>query len=212
MNRAVALVPVKPPAASKSRLAPVLSDADRMALSIRLLEHVLAALQGANSVDTCWVLGGDEHVAALAARRNARWLPELGRDLNDTLAHALMRLPAEVTAALILPMDLPFLTGQSVNALVARLAEDQADVVIAPDRWKRGTNALLLTRSLDPPQDRPFVLRPAFGPNSLIRHQEAARSQGLRVALHHAKELAFDIDTPADLAGSGLFVRVQENT
>lgn len=192
MNHTVALVPVKPLAASKSRLAPVLSDAERRALSVQLLEKVLTAVQAAHTVDACWVIGGDAVIKTLAARYDARWLPELGVGLNDTLTQALEQLPADVSRALILPMDLPFLNSQAVDALIAQLAEDQADVVIAPDRWKQGTNALLLTR--------PFLLHPAFGLNSLTRHRQAAEAQNLRVVLHETRELAFDIDTPADLS------------
>lgn len=196
MNRTAAIVPVKSFDLSKSRLAPVLSDEERQALSVRLLERVLSALQTAHSVDVCWVVGGDDAVEALATQHDARWSPELGAGLNDTLARALERLPQDVTAALILPMDLPFLTGQAVDALVKRLSAEPADVVIAPDRWARGTNGLLLTR--------PFALRPAFGPHSFDRHRERAGEQGLRVVLHHAPEFAFDVDTPADLADADL--------
>lgn len=203
MSHTFALVPVKPLAASKSRLAAALSDKERAVLSAELLEHVLGALQAARCVDAGWVIGGDAFIAALAPQHDARWLPELGADLNDTLAQALERLPDDATQALILPMDLPFLTSQTVDDLVAQITENQADVVIAPDRWQQGTNALLLAR--------PFTLRPAFGPGSRHRHQQAAESQGLRVVLYHARELAFDIDTPADLVESGLLTITAED-
>lgn len=210
MNCIIALVPVKPLDTSKSRLAPALSDDERKTLSIQLLKRVLTALQEAGPVDDCWVIGGDDVIQRLAEGYDACWLPELGSGLNDTLARALEQLPEDVTHALILPMDLPFLTGRAVSDLTRQATEGQADVVIAPDRWAQGSNALLLSRSPGLAQGAPFGLRPAFGEGSLHRHRQMAESQGLRVVTYQAHELSFDIDTPTDLSESGFLMTVQE--
>lgn len=73
-------------------------------------------------------------------------------------------------------------------------------VALAPDRAERGTNALLA---------RPPALAPlAFGVGSFTRHQALAQRAGVEPLIFHAPGLAFDVDTPPDLAelrASGLW-------
>ena len=196
MSCIAAIVPVKPLQRSKSRLSQVLTADAREALAAQLLQGVLRAVGDAHRIDTCWVIGGDTQIKRIVAQHRAHWKPELGENLNHTLDVALNRLTAEVTAALILPMDLPFLTGEAIDEVVSKLTESTTDVVIVPDRWGSGTNALL--------QVRPFALQPAFGRKSLSRHLNMAASQGLGVRVCRECAFAFDLDTPADLAASGL--------
>ncbi|HKV70030.1 MAG TPA: hypothetical protein VJN62_02225, partial [Gemmatimonadales bacterium] len=63
---------------------------------------------------------------------------------------------------------------------------------LAPSRDESGTNALLL-----PPG---VVIHPAYGLGSRRAHRSIARRLGLRVVEVHRPGLAFDLDTPADLA------------
>lgn len=196
MSRIAAIVPAKPLARAKTRLGHTLSDTERADVAVQLLVHVLDALHAAHGIDSVWVVGGDEQVRALAARHGAQYIEEPGRDLNESLALALERLPSEVTHALLLPMDLPFLSGEALDLLIDDASQDGTDVLIAPDRWGHGTNALLVVR--------PFRLQPAFGVESLARHLAAAASEGLAVAVFYSRDLAFDIDTPADLAEAGI--------
>lgn len=192
MSHVFALIPVRSLRHGKTRLAGRLSDAERLALSSQLLSATLAALQASSVVAATWVISGDAEARGLAASYGAAVLPELGVDLNDTLSQVLARLPEHVTHALILPLDLPWLAAERVDALVTHAVETGADVVIAPDRWEGGTNALVLRR--------PFRLQPAFGPASLARHVAQARALGLRELVYRDPALAFDLDTPADLA------------
>ncbi|MFN8483550.1 MAG: 2-phospho-L-lactate guanylyltransferase [Anaerolineae bacterium] len=196
MSRIAAIVPAKPLARAKTRLGDTLSDAERADVAARLLERVLTALSAAHGIDSVWVVGGDEAVRELAARHSAQYVEEPGHDLNESLALALERLPSEVTHALLLPMDLPFLSSEALDLLIDDASQDGTDVLIAPDRWGHGTNALLVVR--------PFRLQPAFGVESLARHLAAAASEGLAVAVFYSRDLAFDIDTSADLAEAGI--------
>jgi 2-phospho-L-lactate guanylyltransferase len=91
---------------------------------------------------------------------------------------------------LALPTDLPMLSSDSLREmLMAR--EAGAQVVIAPDRHGLGTNALLTPL---PP------LRFSFGPASRHAHERAAAARGWRSALLVRPGLAWDVDTPDDLA------------
>ncbi len=63
--------------------------------------------------------------------------------------------------------------------------------VIAPDRRREGTNALLLRP--------PGALAYHFGPDSFARHCQEARQRGLRLEVCERPGLALDIDLPEDL-------------
>jgi len=64
-------------------------------------------------------------------------------------------------------------------------------VVIAPDRRRSGTNALLCTP--------PAIIPPCFGADSFQRHLAAARSQSVDVRIVESHALALDIDELEDL-------------
>ncbi|MDE3194365.1 MAG: hypothetical protein KGN00_11830, partial [Chloroflexota bacterium] len=89
----------------------------------------------------------------------------------------------------LLPADLAALRADDVAALLE--AAEEADVVIAPDRRARGTNALVLRP--------PDALEPLFGPDSFAAHREAASRAGLRVRVVERAGLALDLDEADDL-------------
>ena len=61
----IAVIPMKPLADGKSRLAQTLTPDERASISFGMLRRVLVALRGA-SIDPIWVVGGDERVKNLA--------------------------------------------------------------------------------------------------------------------------------------------------
>jgi len=72
----------------------------------------------------------------------------------------------------------------------AAVSAARAIVVVVPDRHGRGTNALLLSP--------PDAIGPAFGVNSRIAHEEAARAVDA-LSLEVGGPLALDLDLPEDL-------------
>ena len=46
----------------------------------------------------------------------------------------------------------------------------------------------------------PDVMAPSFGPGSFARHAALGRAAGAAVRVRHVPSLAFDVDTPADVA------------
>jgi 2-phospho-L-lactate guanylyltransferase len=97
-----------------------------------------------------------------------------------------------VTLLAVLHGDLPTLTSPDVTALLAAATGDGALVAIAPDAAGTGTNGL----ALGPPD----VIGFQFGAGSLEAHRRAAKRAGAWITLVRRPGLAFDIDTPADLA------------
>src|SRR5207244_10990789 len=104
--------------------------------------------------------------------------------------------PDEATAAaaaaiLILPIDLPDVTPEAIDAVAGQFRDlDRPLVAIVPDRHGRGTNALLIA----PPE----AIDVCFGGDSAIAHETAARAVGARLVVLGGP-LALDLDTPEDL-------------
>ena len=80
-----AIVPVKVLAHAKRRLSSVLPDAARQRLVLAMLQDVLAALVGAQSIDWVAVVTADQRVAALAQSHGASVLPEPGPEFEPEL-------------------------------------------------------------------------------------------------------------------------------
>jgi 2-phospho-L-lactate guanylyltransferase len=91
----------------------------------------------------------------------------------------------------VLHGDLPNLTAGDVQALLAA-AEEGRSVAIAPDRAGSGTNGL----ALRPPD----IIGFRFGAGSMAAHREEALAAGIEPRLVERDGLAFDLDTPQDLA------------
>lgn len=188
--RAPVLVPVKPLDQAKSRLAGFLEPQERVRLVLWMLERVLRCCLGAGS-RAVYVVGGGRAAEAVALHLGAQCLPELGLDLNETLARALRSVrQGEWTPCLVLVADLPLLEPGDVGALW-EAARRTGGAVLAPSRDGEGTNAILIPGGLS--------FRPAFGPGSRWRHRALLRAEGVPVEEIHRVGLAYDIDRPEDL-------------
>lgn len=185
------LLPVKPFSRGKSRLAPMLDDAERAALSQAMFTHVLTTAQRAGDLAGAIVISHDHDVLALARRLGAIALIEQAHDLNlalDQARRAAIALGAD--AILVLPADLPLLNAADLRELYALAAADPS-VVMAPSH-DGGTNALLLHPA--------NLIEFAFGANSFRRHQELARAANVQPTVLDTPGLALDIDRPDDLS------------
>lgn len=188
-----AIVPVKPLRRGKSRLAGSLSEDERVELNRRLLERTLKTLTGLKEVEQVLVVSRDSSALAIARELGARTVQE--DDGAPALNTALKRatVVAQVYASrgvLVIPADLPLLSGEDILALIER-ATDPPVVVIAPDRHEKGTNALLLS-----PAD---LIEYDFGGDSFKRHCERARKAGARLEIVNLPSLGLDLDLPEDL-------------
>ncbi len=187
-----AIVPVKPLQRGKSRLAGALSTSERTELNRLLLERTIRTLLDSSEVEEVLVVSRDSSALGLAREMGARTVQEDGApSLNTALTRA--TLVAQVYASrgvLVIPADLPLLTGDDIRALLER-ATDPPVVVIAPDRHRRGTNALLLS-----PAD---LIEYDFGGSSFARHCDRAHQAGARLEIVELPSLGLDLDWPEDL-------------
>ena len=185
------LIPCKKLRDGKSRLAPILSPADRRSLCTRLLRRSLALALDLRPAESIWLITPDGEATAIAAGYGVATIDDGGAGLNEALQrgrNAIIEKHGAAASALILPIDLPLATGDAV----ARVIGGDADVTLAPDAERRGTNLLHIgARAL-----RAF--RFAFGPDSFPAHRRWAELAGFRVAAIDDPCLAFDIDRPED--------------
>jgi 2-phospho-L-lactate guanylyltransferase len=200
------IVPVKPFAQSKSRLAEVLSSEERAGLSRAFLEHTLSVLMEVAEVTETLVISRDPAALAVARAFGARAVLETEpSDLNAALEHATeIAQQSGARAVLILPVDLPCANAEAIEAVIAeddggRRTDDgqpstvnrHSLVTIAPDRHEAGTNALLVR----PPGFIPY----AFGADSFQQHCALAHRAGASLRIVRLPGLALDVDVPEDL-------------
>ncbi len=188
--KARVIVPQKPLALAKGRLAAALDPRTRAALSLTLLRRVCVTLRAAADVEGLVVMTLDPDIRARASAWGVRTIPDPAPGLNHALAEALVSLSNRSHGLLVVAGDLPFLRPADIAALLS--ARTRRGIGLAPSKDGAGTNALLL-----PPG---ILLRPAFGRGSLAAHRRQALSLGLTVTEIARPGLAFDLDTPADLA------------
>jgi 2-phospho-L-lactate guanylyltransferase len=184
---------MKPFERAKSRLAPVLSPAERATLAETMFERTVRLLTARPEVAATLVVSSSDAVLHRAADLGASGLAESGEGgLNAALELAIENaLRQGADAVLIVPADLPLLAAEDIAALLRGAGREQA-VIVAADRHRRGTNALLLKP--------PGIVRPQFGPDSLSAHRRAAREIGISPIEMVSEGLALDIDEPEDLA------------
>jgi 2-phospho-L-lactate guanylyltransferase len=184
------IVPHRGLAAAKTRLAHVLDDADREALALRLLERVLGVAHAACS--DVVVITPSAVLDRVVTQAGATLVVQRGLGLNAGLVQAREAARSDgIQTLAILHGDLPNLTAADVMALLQPV-EDDTGVAIAPDRAGSGTNGL----TLRPIDAIPF----RFGPGSFAAHRDEVQRAGLPLAIVERPGLAFDLDTPADLA------------
>jgi 2-phospho-L-lactate/phosphoenolpyruvate guanylyltransferase len=186
------IVPHRGLDAPKTRLASSLSPDERRVLSRRLLERVLGVLR--ESCEQVVVISPARELASVVEPTGARLIVQRGMGLNEGLEQARFdALVDDVETLVVLHGDLPNLHVADVEALVGGLPSDGAPgVAIAPDRSGTGTNGLALRP--------PGVINFAFGSGSFAAHLAEAERAGVPICAVNRAGLAFDLDTPDDLA------------
>jgi 2-phospho-L-lactate guanylyltransferase len=187
-----AIVPVKPLRRGKSRLAGKLTEDERAELNQSLLQHTIETLTDLKEIEQVLVVSRDPHALTVARNHGARTVLEDGQPhLNTALKRATVVAQVYATrGVLVLPADLPLISPQDIRELINR-AVDPPVVVIAPDRHRKGTNALLISPS--------GLIEYDFGDNSFERHCEQVRQTGARLEIVDLPTLGLDLDLPEDL-------------
>lgn len=198
-----AIVPVKPLRDSKSRLAHILSPDERAELTGFLLGRTLDILNDILAISQTLVISRDPAALKIARQHQALTYGETDRqDLNSALTRASHIAAARrANAVLILPSDLPLLTAEDVEMMVAAPAfkslnggsgfvNGRRGIAICTDHNNDGTNALLVY----PPTGFAYQ----YGPGSFEIHLAEAARSGMAHQIVHAPGIKFDLDTEQD--------------
>ncbi|MDX1663485.1 MAG: 2-phospho-L-lactate guanylyltransferase [Candidatus Promineifilaceae bacterium] len=198
-----AIIPVKPLRYGKSRLSRILSPDERARLTTRMLSRTLDTLNKVPAVFRSLVISRDPAALKIARQYDAYTYGEGERQgLNDALARAAHIAAAqEATGVLVVPADLPLITVEDIEMMLAGVAPTMSGrgvngyrhpriITICPDRYEDGTNALYVS----PPTGFKFH----YGEGSFQKHLDEAKALGMTSRIVHTPGLKFDLDTEDD--------------
>jgi len=186
------IIPVKPLRLAKSRLSQVFTPEQRQTFAEMMLRHVLRVVRETPEVSGTLVISRDNKALTIAREYKAHTVQESGApELNAALTRATQVLASwRCKAIMVLPADLPLISSEDISQLVA-LGQDEPSVVLATDRNRDGTNALLVR----PPGLIPY----AYGDGSYERHVALAREAGALVKVYESPRMMLDVDLPEDV-------------
>ena len=186
------IVPHRGLEAAKTRLATSLSPDERMFLASQLLQRVLKVCR--EVTDDVVVITPSRPLREIVEPSGSRMVVQRGMGLNEGLEQARFDAVVENVGTLaILHGDLPNVRAADIDVLIGALPSDgSAGVAIAPDRAGTGTNGLVLRP--------PDVIKFRFGVGSFAKHVAEVQTAGVPLVAVNRAGLAFDLDTPEDLA------------
>ncbi len=177
------VLPIRTFVGGKSRLAPVLSAAERHAL---LQDMATTVVRAAGDL-VVLVVSSAPDVKEWAGLHDLEVVHDPG-SLDDAAAYGRRLLSARGIARVVIAhADLP----RAVNLDALLVDGDRPVMAIVPCHRNDGTPVISL------PAATPF--RFAYGPGSFQAHVAQARHRGLSVRVVRDPDLAFDIDGPDDL-------------
>jgi 2-phospho-L-lactate guanylyltransferase len=186
----VILVPIKEPKNAKSRLAGVLTPAERSRLAETMLEDVASALC---DFGACVVAVTSSPEAARRSRAFGwRVMCEtLQISESASVDWASAQLSKEgVASVLRLPADIPLVTPADVEQILKNCPPAPFAALVPSDDLM-GTNALL--------RKPPDLFPSRFGPNSYVLHIQEAQRARAQIRISALSNIALDIDDISDL-------------
>lgn len=172
------------------RLAPDLDDTQREAVAWWLAKNTLSVL---DQFLPSFALCDDPETYSLLLGHNFNSILCGDRGLNASVKFGISWAEEKSFDAVgIVHSDLPLIgdiAGDSVNYHMELL--NSFDLMIAPDRSTRGTNAVFISL--------PTSFIPYFGPDSFVKHTSCASRAGASLYTWASNELTTDLDTPKDL-------------
>ena len=185
------VVPVKRFSNAKTRLASLLSAAERESLAQAMLNDVLSALGQSRLVAGVLVVSREVRARYMAERAGGLFLEESGSGLSAAVTQGGHWLAVHGQRdMMMLPGDVPLVSAQEIDRVITAHRGAPA-VTMVPDREHDGTNALAVN-----PTD---VMSFAFGSGSFAKHRQAAEAAGITPSVVQLPGLALDIDNPIDL-------------
>jgi 2-phospho-L-lactate guanylyltransferase len=196
------LIPVKEFREAKKRLALHFSSTERAALAEAMCEDFFEVVAATSCVERVFVVSKEPGALARARERGWETIIETRQISESDSVDAASRYCAAhgVEALLRLPIDLPLVEPQDIEAIFRKFDEKcdenfnaRPAAVLVPSRDGTGTNALLRTP--------PGLFPSRFGPNSFALHLAEAERCGARVCVLRNARLELDVDKLEDFRG-----------
>lgn len=186
-----AILPVKALEKGKSRLRPRLGAEELISLNWTQYLSTFIKLVNCSEIDKVLVVSRDEKVLNHVRENGQIALQENEESsLNLAVSQALRYISeTESGKVLILPADLPWMTGKDLSDLI-HLQVKGNFIAVVPDQSQTGTNAILISKS--------DLMKPQFGQNSFQKHTKQAQSIGTKLIVWLNKNIQRDLDTPQD--------------
>ena len=185
------VLPVKRFSEAKSRLAAILSEAERESLTQAMLNDVLHALGQSRRVSGIVVISRETRARYAVERIGGLFTEESGSGLSSAIAQGGAWLAKHGQRdMLMIPGDVPLVSSSEIDEII-NLHQGAPTVTIAPDREHNGTNALAVSPT--------NAIKFAYGAGSFSAHKAAAEAAGIEPRIVHLPGFALDVDNPMDL-------------
>ena len=176
-----------------SRLGDLLSQEEKIGLSLAMLEDVIEVVRGIEGIEPLVVVTRDARAAALAEGYEIEVIrePEETRGEGPAVDYGAGILERRgIERLLVLPSDMPEVAAEDIKSILA-IDAGEPSVVMAPAH-DGGTNGML--------RRPPTVIPSRFGPDSLALHLREAEARGAAARIIKLESFRVDVDTPEDLA------------
>ncbi len=185
------VVPVKRFFNAKTRLAKILSDAERESLAQVMLNDVLLAISNSHLASGVLVVSNEIRARYSVERLGGLFLEEQQPGLSAAVAQAGRWLSTHGQRGLLMvPGDVPLVRSADLDIIIKNHA-NELGVTIVPDMGCNGTNALAVS-----PVD---VIDFSFGVSSFDLHVAESKRKGISAKILESSGLSLDIDNVMDL-------------
>jgi 2-phospho-L-lactate/phosphoenolpyruvate guanylyltransferase len=186
------LIPIKEPTRAKTRLANLLSLAERQRLVWAMFEDLCASLGAATEARHIFLVTNFQKAAERGEAFGWQVLSEAAQESESaSVDWASGVLQQQGFAAVMrLPADLPLVEAEDIDALLTFDLKPPMTLLV-PSAEGTGTNAIIRAPG------NLFASR--FGPNSLALHRQEAARAGAECVIVENPHIALDIDEPQDL-------------
>jgi 2-phospho-L-lactate guanylyltransferase len=185
------VVPVKRFFNAKTRLAKILSDAERESLAQVMLNDVLLAISNSHLVSGILVISNEIRARYSVERLGGLFLEEQKAGLSAAVAQAGRWLSKHGQRGLLMiPGDVPLVRSADLDHII-QSHDNELGVTIVPDIERDGTNALAVS-----PVD---LIDFSFGRKSFEKHLIESKDKGLSAKVLASSGLSLDIDNVIDL-------------
>jgi 2-phospho-L-lactate/phosphoenolpyruvate guanylyltransferase len=184
------LLPVKPFADAKQRLAPALDSETRAGLARAMLSDVLHVLARARSAQRVIVFTAADEVMQMVKPFRFSVVAEKSVDGHSAAVnHMVEELSGTSSHIFSLASDLPRLLPSEVDFVLDAASEP---ITLIPSRDWTGTNGVVFIP--------PAKIAMEYGQGSFRRHVSKVSAAGHNADVMNLPGMAFDLDTPEDLA------------